>query len=101
MGSATICHGSHRLLGTSSVQSYPRHRQTHHGFECRCAICVLQSNNIDRLRLKKVALNLWAEVKDFKNIEGLEVYRKAAYVLDGLALLEFDRRQVTDVEEPR
>ena len=66
-------------------------------FECRCATWVLESNNIDRLRLKKDVLNLWAEIKDFKNIDGLEVYRKAAYVLDGLALLEFDHRQVTDV----
>ncbi|EXJ54538.1 hypothetical protein A1O7_09878 [Cladophialophora yegresii CBS 114405] len=68
-----------------------------YGFNCRCDACICEENDSLIMRLKDDVLRLLKDFEDFEEIPAPKMYRRAAYILDGLAELGVDDCTVTAV----
>jgi hypothetical protein len=68
-----------------------------YGFDCRCDACVCEENDLHIMRLKDDVLQLLKDFEDFEKIPAPQMYRRAAYILDGFAELGVDDRTIKAV----
>ena len=91
----TITYGD--LLSHESREDWLRHIKETYGFDCHCSACLREEESYGLLRLKDDVLRLYKEIEDFDYMAPTEVYRRAAYILDGFAELELDHAPIIDV----
>jgi hypothetical protein len=79
-----------------SQDQYLAHLKDKFGFSCRCTSCRVEESNPATLRLKNDVFGLWTSIRDSAHLEAPEIYRRAAYILDGFEELKVnDQRLVT------